>query len=274
MLLGHFSEKRAFRSDLKTGLSALKNKINQGKRGYSFMNLTSSHLAFLITFFSLGIVVLTLFNIHLGAQIEEEYAIELSLADEDLEAMLQEMEEKEKAESDPIKTHMALNETAKPRYGAPEPLKTLEEIMAERAQAEGTEPAESTNAEEFSNSLEQLARLREEKKELLGQKEAEKKEYTSFLSEKRTTISYSLINRNHLELPPPIYTCIEGGKVVINIEVDNRGFVTEATYNDKSSSTSNGCLVEKGIEYAQMARFNPSDKTSQKGTITYLFQRK
>lgn len=238
------------------------------------MNLTRSHLAFLITLFSLSIVVLTLFNIHLGAQIEEEYAIEMSLADEDLEAMLEEMEEPEKAESDPIKTHMALNETAKPRYGDPEPLKTLEEILAERAQNEGTEPAESTNSEDFSNSLEQLAQLREEKKELLGQKEAEKKEYTQFLSEKRTTISYSLLNRNHLELPPPIYTCIEGGKVVINIVVDSRGFVTDASFNDKSSTTSNGCLVEKGIEYAQMSQFSPSDKASQKGTITYLFQSK
>ncbi|MGB5653235.1 MAG: hypothetical protein WBM56_05325 [Robiginitalea sp.] len=238
------------------------------------MNLTRSQLAFLITFFSLSIVVLTLFNIHLGAQIEEEYAVEMSLADEDVEALLKEMEEQEKVETDPIKTHMALNETAKPRYGAPEPLKTLEEIMAEKAELEGTEPTDATNPDDFSNSLEELARLREAKKELLGEKEAEKKEYTSFLSEKRTTISYSLINRTHRELPLPIYTCPEGGKVVINIEVDNRGFVIDATYNANSSTTSNGCLVEKGIEYASKARFSSSDKATQKGSITYLFQSK
>ena len=238
------------------------------------MNLTRSQLAFLITFFSLSIVVLTLFNIHLGARIEEEYAVEMSLADEDLEAMLQEMEEQEKAEADPVKTHMALNETAKPRYGEPEPLKTLEEIMAERAELEGSEPADATNPDAFSNSLEELARRREAKKELLGEKEAEKKEYTSFLSEKRTSISYSLVNRTHRQLPLPIYTCPEGGKVVINIEVDNRGFVMEATFNAGSSTTSNGCLVEKGIEYAKKARFSNSEKGVQKGTITYLFQSK
>ncbi|MDM9631364.1 hypothetical protein [Robiginitalea aurantiaca] len=238
------------------------------------MDLTRSQLAFLITFFSLSIVVLTLFNIHLGTQIEEEYVIEMTLADEDLETVLEEMEAREKEESDPVKTHMALNETAKPRYGAPEPLKTLEEIMAERAAEEGTDPAENTNQEDFSSSLEELARQREAKRELLGEKEAEKKEYTSFLSEKRTSISYSLIGRNHYELPPPIYTCIEGGKVVINIEVDNLGFVKDASFNDKSSTTSNGCLVENAISYALKARFSSSEKISQKGTITYLFQSK
>lgn len=238
------------------------------------MNLTRSQLAFLITFFSLSIVVLTLFNIHLGAQIEEEYVIEMTLADEDLETLLEEMEEREKEEADPVKTHMALNEKAKPRYGTPEPLKTLEEIMEERAEADGSEPPENMNQEDFASSLEQLARKREEKKELLGEKEAEKKEYTSFLSDKRTSISYSLIGRNHYKLPPPIYTCIEGGKVVINIEVDNRGFVIDATYNDKSSTTSNGCLIENAIVYALKARFSPSERTLQKGTITYLFQSK
>lgn len=238
------------------------------------MNLTRSQLAFLITFFSLGIVVLTLFNIHLGGQLEEEYVIEMTLADEDLETLLDEMEAREKEESDPVKTHMALNETAKPRYGTPEPLKTLEELMAERAEAKGEESAENTNQDDFSSSLEQIARKREEKRELLGEKEAEKKEYTSFLSEKRTSISYSLVGRNHYELPPPIYTCIEGGKVVINVEVDSRGFVVDASYNDNSSSTSNGCLVENAIRYAKRSRFSSSERAVQKGTITYLFQSK
>lgn len=238
------------------------------------MDLTRSQLAFLITFFSLSIVVLTMFNIHLGAEMEEEYVIEMTLADEDLETLLEEMEEQEKEEADPVKTHMALNETAKPRYASPEPLKTLEELMAERAETEGTEPVENTSQDAFASSLEQLARQREAKKELLDEKVAEKKEYTNNLAEKRTSISYSLVGRNHYELPPPIYTCIEGGKVVINIEVDHLGFVKEASFNSPSSTTSNGCLVENAIAYALKARFNPSDKANQKGTITYLFQSK
>lgn len=239
------------------------------------MNLTRSQLALLITFFSMSIVVLTLFNIHLSTEVEEEYVIEMSLADEELEALLEEEEKKqEAAENDPIKSHMALNETAKPSFGTPEPLKTLEEIMAERAESTDSEPSENLNSEEYASSLKQLAEMREEKKQFLGEKQAEKKEYTNYLSDRRTSISYSLIDRNSYKLPPPIYTCIEGGRVVVNIEVDNLGYVTKAYFNDKSSGTDNGCLVDNAIAYAMKARFSSSERLLQKGTITYLFQSK
>lgn len=239
------------------------------------MNLSRSQLASLITFLSLSIVVLTLFNLRLGTRMEEEYVIEMSLADEELEALLEKEErEQEASESDPIKSHMALNEAAKPRYGAPEPLKTLEEILAEREEAGGEEPSENFDSDEFTSSLKQLAQLREEKKELLGEKDKEKKEYTNALADRRTSISYNLVDRNAYRLPPPIYTCIEGGKVVINIEVDALGFVTKADFNAKSSGTSNGCLVDNALAYAMQARFSPSDRQVQKGSITYLFQPK
>lgn len=235
--------------------------------------MTRSQLSFLITFFSMGIVVLTMYNIRLGSVMEEEYVIEMSLDDTELEAMLEEME-KEEAETDPVRSHMALNETAKPTYGEPEPLKTLEELMAEREAQETGEAPEDVPADEFSSSLKELAQMREQKKELLGDKAEEKKEFTNYLKDRRTSISFSLVDRNAYQLPPPIYTCIEGGKVVINIEVDNRGFVTDASFNASSSGTSNGCLVENAIAYALKARFSSSERSMQKGTITYLFQSK
>lgn len=235
--------------------------------------MTRSQLSFLITFFSMGIVVLTMYNIRLGSVMEEEYVIEMSLDDTELEAMLEEMEQQE-AETDPVRSHMALNETAKPTYGEPEPLKTLEELMAEREASETGETTDDLSADEFSSSLRELAQMREQKKELLGDKAEEKKEFTNYLKDRRTSISYSLLDRNAYELPPPIYTCIEGGKVVINIEVDNRGFVTEASFNASSSNTSNGCLVENAIAYALKARFSSSERSTQIGTITYLFQSK
>ena len=241
------------------------------------MNLTRPQLALIITAFSLGIVVLTLFNIHLNSTVEEEYVIEMSLADDDLEALLEEKErlEEELAQADPIRSHMALNETAKPSIGNPEPLKTLEEILAERAANSESDPDENLgDTGEYASQLQELAKRREESKQLLGELEAEKKEYTNYLKERRTSISYSLVDRNAYELPPPIYTCIEGGKVVINIEVDHLGYVLGADFNEKSSGTSNGCLVEMAIKYALKARFSQSERTSQKGTITYLFQSK
>ena len=241
------------------------------------MNLNRNQLSFLITFFSLSIVILLLYNIQLGSEEQEEYVIEMSLADEDLEKLLEEEEKRleEMAKADPIKSHMAYNETSKPSLGNPEPLKTLEEIMEEKAASEDENPSNLLNTDEgYAANLKELAKKREEKKQKLGEKEAQKKEFTNHLAKRKTSVSYSLVDRNSYQLPPPIYTCIEGGKVVVNILVDANGNVVEADFNAKSSGTSNGCLVDNAIKYALKARFSSSSRTSQKGTITYIFQSK
>ncbi|WP_405400640.1 hypothetical protein [Maribacter sp. Asnod2-G09] len=242
------------------------------------MNLNRKQLSLLATIFSMSIVVLVLYNIQFGGQEEskEDYVVEMVMDPEVLEEILKEEEPlEEQVASDPIKSHLAFNETAKPSYGNPEPLQTLEELMEERNEMSDGDPTENLISDSgYSERVKALAKKREEKKQLLGEKEAQKKEFTNNLAARRTSVSYSLVDRNNYKLPPPIYTCIEGGKVVINIEVNALGYVTEADYNEKSSGTSNGCLVENAINYALKARFNSSDKDSQKGTITYLFQGK
>ncbi|WP_394974692.1 hypothetical protein [uncultured Croceitalea sp.] len=240
------------------------------------MNLNRKQLSLIITIFSMAIVLLLLYSIRLGAKQEDEYVIEMALADEDLEELLQEEEkrlEEIASNADPIKSHMAFNQTAKPSVGSPEPLKTLQEIMEERAMNEAPNDLLTSDGG-YAASLKELAKQREEKKKQLGEKEAQKKEFTNNLAEKRTSISYSLIDRNAYDLPPPIYTCIQGGKVVINIKVDSDGYVIETSFNEKSSTTTNGCLIDNAMAYAKKAYFNSSNKTSQKGTITYLFQGK
>lgn len=242
------------------------------------MNLNKSQLSFLITFFSMSLMVLGLYNIHLGQQEEEEYVIEMDLlSDEELEKILEEEKVlEEMAKADPIKSHLAFNETAKPTLGNPEPLKTLEEILAEReanAQSDDSGNAEDSDSDYVAN-LKEMAKKREENKKLLGEKEAKKEEFTNNYAKRNTSVSYSLLERNQHSLPIPIYTCIEGGRVVINIKVDALGHVLEAKVNEKSSSTLNGCLVERAIEYALKSRFNSSNKPTQMGTITYLFQSK
>ncbi len=240
------------------------------------LNLNRNQLSLVITVFSLSITVLLLYNVHLGSEEQREYVIEMSLADEDLEQLLGEQEklQEEMAKADPIKSHMAYNETAKPGYGSPEPLKTLDEIMEEKAAA-GEELKDFLSSETgYAANLKELAKKREEKKQKLGEKDAQKKEFTNNLAKRRTSVSYSLVGRNNYKLPPPIYTCIEGGTVVVNILVDANGDVAEANFNSNSSNTSNGCLVDNAITYALRAKFSPSDKASQKGTITYLFQSK
>lgn len=244
--------------------------------GYMVMNLNRKQLSFLITFFSMSIVILCLYNIHLGkGEKEDQYLVEMVLQD-DIEDLQKEKEElEEAAKADPVKSHMAYNEAAKPSQGNPESFKTLEELLEEReAAAVETEDITELSDGDYSEQLKELKKKRQETEQLLGEKEAKKQEFTNNLAKRRTSVSFSLIDRNGYRLPPPIYTCIEGGKVVVNIEVDGTGSVIDANFNSSSSDTSNGCLVENAIAYAYRARFSSHARASQKGTITYMFQGK
>ncbi|NKI26164.1 energy transducer TonB [Arenibacter sp. 6A1] len=244
------------------------------------MKLNRKQLSLLITFFSMSLFILLLFNIHLGHQDEEDgYVIELNLEEEEdpEQKLLEEIKALEElANAAPIKSHMAFNEANKPSYGNPEPLKTLEEILEEQEMSEEGDASEDTplSNSEFAAKIKELADRRREKQALLGDKEANKEVMTNNLARKNTSVSYSLVDRTHLSLPIPIYTCIEGGKVVINIIVDPTGKVLEAEVNKKSSNTLNGCLVDNAIAYALKSKFTNGAKASQKGTITYLFQSK
>ncbi len=226
----------------------------------------------------MAIVVLFLYSIHLGqGQEEDEYVVEMVLEQDDIEQLLEEKEKlmDEMAQADPIKSHMAFNETAKPSFGNPQPLKTLEELMAEReSNSDSEDPNDLLSESEYVGKIKELAKKREEVKQKLGELEAQKDEFTNNLSKRRTSVSYSLVDRSNFKLPPPIYTCIEGGQVVVNIEVDTMGNVVAADFNEKSSSTSNGCLVDNAISYALKAKFSTASKNLQKGTITYLYQQK
>lgn len=238
------------------------------------MNLNCKQLSLIITIFTMAIVVLLAYNVHLVNREEDEYVIEMALLDEEVEQLLEEKERLEEiAQNDPIKSHRAFNETAKPSVGNPEPLKTLEELMEEREMNSESKDFLNNDAG-YAANLKELAKKRQERKEQLGERDADKKEFTNHLKDRRTSISYSLVDRNAYYLPPPIYTCENGGKVVINITVDRNGDVLEVSFNDKSSNTNDYCLIENAKAYALKANFSRSPKSSQIGTITYLFQGK
>ena len=93
-------------------------------------------------------------------------------------------------------------------------------------------------------------------------------------ADKNSSMSYSLVDRTHTFLPTPIYLCEQGGKIVVNISVDSEGNVTEAYYNNASSSD-NGCLIDHALEYAKASKFNTdASKATQLGSITFLFKGK
>lgn len=96
---------------------------------------------------------------------------------------------------------------------------------------------------------------------------------SNYKSNRKSNISYYLPTRDKVKIPNPIYTCDEEGTVVITIIVNQYGHVTKTDYNRAQSTTTNGCLIEEALYYAERARFSEDGtRDSQKGTITYQFQ--
>ena len=88
-----------------------------------------------------------------------------------------------------------------------------------------------------------------------------------------TRIYYDLSGRIHTYLPIPIYKCQGSGKVVLSIDVNQKGVVEKAVIIANESTTSDRCLVETAVTTALTSRFN-SDINAPKiqtGTLSYHF---
>jgi len=85
-------------------------------------------------------------------------------------------------------------------------------------------------------------------------------------------ISFSLEGRDYIKLPVPSYKCQYGGQVVVDIEVDANGKVTNAKI-DSRNSVNDECITEAAIAAAYNSEFSdsPNGQAKQKGSITYLF---
>ncbi len=90
----------------------------------------------------------------------------------------------------------------------------------------------------------------------------------------RVTVSFSLINpvRTSVKLVVPAYRCEGGGEVIVNITVNRNGRVIAASI-DRTSSTTDGCMIEAALEAARESRFNVDRNAPDKhtGTISYIF---
>jgi hypothetical protein len=111
-----------------------------------------------------------------------------------------------------------------------------------------------------------------------GQTEPEE-EYTGTSAEMAasysglTRIYYNMPGRNHKRLPLPIYKCEGDGKVVLDLIVDQKGFVLSANVIKEESSADDYCLYDAAKKAALQSKFNASLSAPmrQKGTITYHF---
>ncbi|MDR3350689.1 MAG: hypothetical protein LBN98_03430 [Prevotellaceae bacterium] len=87
-----------------------------------------------------------------------------------------------------------------------------------------------------------------------------------------SVLSYDLGGREHLSLPVPVYQCLGGGDVAVQIEVNQRGYVTSVVIQI-AASVDNLCLYEAAKRAALRSRFtvDANAPVKQKGNIVYRF---
>ncbi len=237
------------------------------------MNFNYSYRAFVITCLLFAIFFLALYSWKLGKGQEPfnpKYDIEYVETDPFLEEeLLEELMALSELENTKIETNRAYNEAEeflKEGRDSEEEEKSFEERLAEMDAA--------INEGLTNNSEAEIKAAKEKMKETFEtslKKDIGKKKATKG-SNRKTTISYSLKDRKALELPNPVYTCDGGGKIVISIEVNALGRITSTTYNKGLSTTTNGCLIDSALEYANKARFTTlAGNDGQVGTISYNF---
>ena len=119
-----------------------------------------------------------------------------------------------------------------------------------------------------SDETQSYKKLQEElKQRLKNKKQADEHAKT------KSTLTYSLKGRTLTHYKIPRYLCEIGGKIVVTIEVNGSGDVTDAYVNGASNSD-NRCLIDHAIAYAESVQFDSSSRAEQLGTITFLFKGK
>ncbi|MFG6686931.1 hypothetical protein ACGK9U_10140 [Mariniflexile sp. HNIBRBA6329] len=236
------------------------------------MRLTDQHKALLITFLISGTVVLSVFNLSIKNQ---EEAIAESYYELEPEKELTEEDKKliealEKLNNSKAETNSAYNEADNNKHFA--------QAYKQIAPPEDYVPANSEENDgegDESNSLGENKPLKPavNKEELSSYSKVNdllKQQQNTGVNTK-STVSFSLVDRKKVSIPIPVYLCEVDGKIVINITVNANGNVTDAYFNN-ASSTKNDCLVQHALEYAKSSRFSAdASKKTQLGSITFHF---
>ena len=233
------------------------------------MHLTDQHKALIITFCMAGTVVLSVFSFSLKqkeANIAESY-YEIQPEDEPMTPeemkVLDALNNQNNAKAE---TNQAYNENKESKH--------FDQAYKSIAPPEDYIPKNSSYEE-----LKSFAKAHDYEDSKVNREEISSFDKVNELLKKqkddsnngRSTISFSLIDRDKIYIPIPVYLCEVGGTIVVNITVDARGDVTDA-YINNSSTSRNECLTEHALEYARQSKFSSAvNKPSQIGTITFNF---
>lgn len=244
------------------------------------MQNIDKYKAGIITFLLTGILVFAMFSFQLTKQAEQLAETIYEIEPKTEEEIQQELEElKQLEDSKTPKTNKAFNEDEEYK----KLMKNFKTVTADdfektQKQLEANNQTEKkvetlSNSTKNSNSGYALKQKETEAykslKQLLDKKQNRIAEHASGGS----TLTYSLKGRRLLDYDTPRYLCENSGKIVVNIKVNQQGFVFDAYINGASNSE-NECLEEHAIEYAKSVRFNSMNRTDQLGTITFYFKGK
>ena len=239
--------------------------------------LLPSHKATIITALLTGITVLLGFNVHLNKkQLREAETYYVLDSEENTIEEPESLDEILKSFNDLLSTNQAVNTSRPPEEFEDEDFRNTIDKIRNRSEQSSSETRNFDENAGFSGNQQEDLSSYESVNDIINLRSSDKREEQNSGADTRraSTVTYSLVDRSEVYLPPPIYLCEKGGKIVISITVDWKGNVTSASYNNASSS-SDGCLVERALEYAKAARFNAdSSKEKQIGTISFFFQPK
>lgn len=223
----------------------------------------STYRALTITALLFSILAIGLFNIYLHSPIEDGFSVSYYIEEEDdeEEETIASENEEELENVEALETHRAYNEAQEQITKAEQNFIDSKDAFEEHMQAmdeaikdseKQSDLPEETPIESYSQSDEVIHNEN---------------------VKRNSSVSYSLENRMATSLPNPVYTCPSSGTIVINITVDSMGEVINTHVDNPKSTTSDRCLKEQALEYANQARFDvlESSNENQKGTITYRF---
>ncbi|PKP25449.1 MAG: hypothetical protein CVU03_08170 [Bacteroidetes bacterium HGW-Bacteroidetes-2] len=257
------------------------------------MQFIDAHKALIITVLLTGIFTLSIFSLKLSTTIVEEKGILINFLDEELLEEILEKQLQDIANNTSLETHKAFNEannlseksplnaaktqTTEGKKSDPaERQKSVDELLLEELENERmlfSYTEEGINLESNASPTVFNKPSSKPKKEIPSNADTFKKDLAVIAAvNKNSSNYYNLPGRKIKVFPNPIYTCPSKGKIVVNITVDNIGKVIETSYNQASSTSENGCLIESALKYAKDAIFTNSSNLEQIGTITYIFQ--
>ncbi len=244
------------------------------------MKFIERHKAFIITFLLTGIVVFSLFSVHITKHMPQM-----------AETFYDILSEPEKEE---------LNDNVPLDNSSPETDKALNQDTEFKALMKNFRSVQPNDFEKTTKALEEASQNENQDEEISSTrtysndnayalKQSETESYKKLKAtldkhkptdntidehaDKNSSLSYSLKGRALVSYNTPRYLCERFGKIVVSIRVNRSGEVFDAYINGASNSKDE-CLIEHAIEYAKAVRFDSSENTDQLGTITFYFKGK